>query len=49
MRALETGRVYLTAANTGITAVIGADGRLLARLPQYTKAGSTPWRRAAPA
>ena len=37
MRALETGRMYLTAANTGITAAIAADGTVLKRLPQYTE------------
>ncbi len=35
MRALETGRALLTATNTGITAAIGRDGRVLARLPQF--------------
>ena len=35
MRALETGRMMLTATNTGITAAIAADGELLARLPQF--------------
>jgi len=53
MRALETGRMHLTATNTGITAAIGADGRLLARLPQFTegrldvdaegRSGATPY------
>jgi apolipoprotein N-acyltransferase len=37
MRALETGRMHLTAANTGISAVIAADGKVLARLPQFTE------------
>jgi apolipoprotein N-acyltransferase len=37
MRALETGRMVLTAANTGITAAIGADGAVLARLPQFAE------------
>ena len=37
MRALETGRTHLTVANTGITAVIGADGAVLARLPQFAE------------
>jgi apolipoprotein N-acyltransferase len=36
-RALETGRMHLTAANTGITAAIGADGRVVARLPQFAE------------
>jgi apolipoprotein N-acyltransferase len=35
MRALETGRMHLTATNTGITAAIAADGTVLARLPQF--------------
>ena len=53
MRALETGRMYLTATNTGITAAIGADGAVLARLPQFAegrleveargRTGSTPY------
>ncbi len=37
MRAIETGRMHLTATNTGITAAIGADGAVLARLPQFTE------------
>ena len=37
MRALETGRMHLTVANTGITAVIGAEGAVLARLPQFAE------------
>jgi apolipoprotein N-acyltransferase len=37
MRALETGRMHLTATNTGITAAIGADGAVLARLPQFAE------------
>src|SRR5260364_67101 len=36
MRALETGRPVLRATNTGITAVIGADGRVVRRLPAFT-------------
>ncbi|MFY9316827.1 MAG: apolipoprotein N-acyltransferase, partial [Burkholderiales bacterium] len=53
MRALETGRMHLTVANTGITAVIGADGAVVARLPQFAegrldasaqgRAGLTPY------
>ena len=53
LRALETGRAYLTAANTGITAAIDRDGRVIARLPQFTEgrldvaapryAGATPY------
>jgi len=55
MRAIETGRMYLTAANTGITAAIDRDGRVTARLPQFTRArletsargysGATPYAR----
>jgi apolipoprotein N-acyltransferase len=37
MRALETGRMHLTATNTGITAAIGADGAVVARLPQFAE------------
>jgi apolipoprotein N-acyltransferase len=37
MRALETGRMVLTATNTGITAAIAADGALLGRLPQFAQ------------
>jgi apolipoprotein N-acyltransferase len=36
MRALETGRMHLAATNTGVTAVIDRDGRVLVRLPQFT-------------
>jgi len=53
MRALEAARSYLTATNTGITAAIGADGAVFARLPQFTegrlevevrgRAGATPY------
>jgi apolipoprotein N-acyltransferase len=35
LRAAETGRVYLTATNTGITAALDRDGRVLAELPQF--------------
>ena len=52
-RALETGRMHLTATNTGITAAIGRDGRVHARLPQFVEgrldvevqgyAGATPY------
>ena len=55
LRALETGRMMLTATNTGITAAIGRDGRVLARLPQSVVgrlevqaqgyAGATPYSR----
>jgi len=37
MRSLETGRATLTTANTGITAAIDRDGRVLARLPQFVE------------
>ena len=37
MRALETGRMLLTATNTGITAAIGRDGSVHARLPQFVE------------
>ena len=53
MRALETARMHLTATNTGITAAIGADGAVLAQLPQFTegpldvvargRSGATPY------
>ena len=36
LRALETGRTMLRATNTGITAAIAPDGRLLAALPPFT-------------
>jgi apolipoprotein N-acyltransferase len=37
LRALEDGRMYLTATNTGITAAIDRDGRVISRLPQYAE------------
>jgi apolipoprotein N-acyltransferase len=53
MRALETGRMMLRATNTGVTAIIDAQGHLLASLPLFTTgslsgeiqgyAGSTPY------
>ncbi len=52
-RALETGRAHLAATNTGITAAIDRDGRVLAQLPPFTEgrlevtvqgyAGATPY------
>lgn len=35
MRAVETGRMHLAATNSGITAAIDRDGRVIARLPQF--------------
>ena len=35
-RALETGRTMLRTTNTGVTAVIGPDGRIRASLPKHT-------------
>ena len=53
LRALETGRVHLTATNSGVTAAIDRDGRVLAQLPQFAAgrleiaaqgyAGATPY------
>jgi apolipoprotein N-acyltransferase len=53
MRALEAGRMMLRANNTGITGIIGPDGRTIARLPPFTvdtltgelqgRSGSTPY------
>jgi apolipoprotein N-acyltransferase len=37
LRAVETGRMHLAATNTGITAAIDRDGRVLARLPQFAE------------
>ena len=37
MRALETGRVYLTAANTGITAAIWPDASVRQQMPQFSR------------
>jgi apolipoprotein N-acyltransferase len=38
MRSLETGLPALRATNTGITAVLDADGKILAALPEFTQA-----------
>ena len=35
LRAVEAGRMHLAATNTGITAAIDRDGRVLARLPPF--------------
>ncbi|TXH03870.1 MAG: apolipoprotein N-acyltransferase [Nevskiaceae bacterium] len=53
MRALETGRTVLRASNTGVSAVIGADGTLQAaagfftretlRAPAQPRSGTTPY------
>ena len=53
MRSLETGRWMLRATNTGISAVIDADGRVSVRSPQFAehvliadlqpRAGATPY------
>jgi apolipoprotein N-acyltransferase len=37
LRAAETGRMHLSATNTGITAAIDRDGRVLSRLPQFAE------------
>ncbi|HUQ74341.1 MAG TPA: apolipoprotein N-acyltransferase [Burkholderiales bacterium] len=37
LRAIETGRMYVTATNTGITAAIDRDGRVVATLPQFAE------------
>ncbi|HET7833694.1 MAG TPA: apolipoprotein N-acyltransferase [Gallionella sp.] len=53
MRALEAGRMMLRATNTGVTSIIGADGRIVQQLPQHEEGvltgtaqgytGSTPY------
>jgi apolipoprotein N-acyltransferase len=55
LRAAENARMHLTATNTGITAAIDRDGRVLKRLPQFSEgrleiaaqgyAGATPYLR----
>lgn len=37
MRTLETGRMLLAATNSGVTAAIGTDARVLAELPQFVE------------
>jgi apolipoprotein N-acyltransferase len=37
LRAIETGRMHLTATNTGVTAAIDRDGRVLKRLEPFTE------------
>ena len=37
VRAIETGRTMLRATNTGVTAIVEPDGRVAARLPQFTE------------
>ncbi len=38
MRAMESGRMMLRATNTGITSIIGVDGKVLQQLPQHAEA-----------
>ncbi len=38
LRALESGRMMLRATNTGVTSIIGADGKVLQQLPQHVEA-----------
>jgi apolipoprotein N-acyltransferase len=38
MRALESGRMMLRATNTGVTSIIGVDGKVLQQLPQHVEA-----------
>lgn len=55
MRALETGRMMLRATNTGMTAIVGVDGKVQGALPAFTRgalrgevqgySGSTPYAR----
>ncbi len=55
LRALETGRMMLRATNTGVTSIIGADGKVLQKIPQHQEgvlqgmaqgyAGITPYAR----
>ena len=53
MRSLETGRWFLRATNTGVTAIIDHEGRIVARAPQFertvlrgevqSRTGTTPY------
>jgi apolipoprotein N-acyltransferase len=53
MRAMESGRMMLRATNTGVTSIIGVDGKVSLQLPQHVEAvlhgtvqgyqGSTPY------
>ena len=55
LRAIETGRVMLRATNTGMTAMVGPDGMIVAALPPFTtdalvvqaqgRSGLTPYAR----
>ena len=38
MRALESGRMMLRATNTGVTSIIGVDGKPVQQLPQHQQA-----------
>ena len=37
LRALETGRMMLRATNTGVTSIIGVNGKMLQQLPQHVE------------
>jgi apolipoprotein N-acyltransferase len=36
MRAMETGRFLLRATNTGVTAIVAPDGKIVSQAPQFT-------------
>jgi apolipoprotein N-acyltransferase len=38
MRAIETGRMMLRSTNTGVTSIIGIDGKILQQVPQHVEA-----------
>jgi apolipoprotein N-acyltransferase len=38
MRALETGRYLLRATNTGVTAIVAPDGKIVDKAPMFSKA-----------